>query len=365
MSKVLKVRGKTYELPIFLPDATRALVKTIDSKDVKEAGIEAVVVNTYHLLTYPGVSVLDEFEGVKNFMNFDGLVVTDSGGWQIFSLIHRDKKAGSITEKGVTFKIGGGKKKLFTPEIAIQTQFKINSDIIICLDDFTPPDGDEAAIKSSVERTIRWAKRCKDEYLRILDEKGLNDENRPLLFSVIQGASSKEMRKYCAEELVKIGFDGYGFGGYLVDENGQLDLETFKYIASLIPDDAFKFALGTGMPRDIAEGALFGWDIFDCTLPTRDARHKRLYIFNKEPKSAKDLCDPQTHGYLYISREPFRRDKRPISDFCDCYTCKNYSRAYLSHLFNIEDPLAYRLATIHNLRTYSKMIEILRKERNA
>jgi queuine tRNA-ribosyltransferase len=362
MPNKVTVKGKTYKLPIFLPDATRCLVKTIDSQDIKNSGIEGIVVNTYHLLTYPGISVLDKFGGVKNFMNFDGLVVTDSGGWQIFSLIHRDKKAGSITDRGVTFSVGGGKKELFTPEKVIQTQFKINSDIMICLDDFTDPVATEKEVGVSVGRTILWAKRCKDEYNKIVKAKKLNDKTRPLLFAVIQGASSKKMRERCAKGLVEIGFDGYGFGGYLVNkETGELDLEMMDYLASLIPEDSVRFALGTGKPKDIAACAEMGWHIFDCTLPTRDARHKRLYVFNKEPKNLKDLKNPKTHGYMYVKRRVFSRDQKPVSKFCDCYTCKNYSRAYLNHLFNLGDPLAHRLATIHNLRVYSKLTDLLRK----
>jgi len=362
MKKSFIVKGKRYKFPIFLPDATRCLVKTIDSEDLVKSGIGGVVVNTYHLLTYPGITVLDKFGGVKNFMNFNGLVVTDSGGWQVFSLIHRDKKAGSITDKGVTFSVGKGKKKLFTPEKAIQTQFKINPDIMICLDDFTPPNADKEKIKESVDRTILWARRCKEEFLRILKEKKLSEKDRPLLFGVIQGASSKEMRKYCADELIKIGFDGYGFGGYLVDEKtGELDLKMMNYLAGLMPEDSIRFALGTGRPADIARCSEMGWHIFDCTLPTRDARHKRMYVFTKEPTSLDDLKDNKTHGYVYVTREHHRRDQRPVSEFCDCHTCKNYSRAYLNHLFNLGDSLAHRLSTIHNLRTYSKLMELLQE----
>lgn len=354
------IRNNTYSLPQFLPDATRAVVKSIDSSDLAHVKIEGVVVNTYHLMHEPGASVIEKCGGIKKFMNFSGLVVTDSGGWQIFSLIHRNKNAGKITDKGVTFAIGNHKKALFTPEKAIEVQFAIGSDIIICLDDFTPPKGSVSDIQMSVERTTQWAKRCKARYLELCEERKLDKSNRPHLYAVVQGGVNLDMRKKSADELIEIGFDGYGFGGYLVDENSDLDLDVSQKLAGLIPDDRVKFALGTGSPYEIAMLRQFGWDIFDCTLPTRDARHMRLYTFVSPPQRKVDLYDKANFNYLYIKREVFTRDMRPICEDCDCYTCKNYTRAYLHHLFKIEDTLAFRLATIHNLRHYSKVIELLR-----
>ena len=360
-------------MPIFIPDATKGFVKRLDSADLKLAGIEGVVVNAYHLMTYPGVDVLKNACGIKKFMNFDGLVVSDSGGWQIFSLIHRTsnaslpsgsagRKAGKITDDGVVFTTGGSSKQLFTPEKAIEVQFDIGADIIVCLDDFTPPNSSELVIKESVDRTILWAKRSKEKYLKLLEERGLGETTRPFLLGVIQGGYGRELRKYCAEKLIDIGFDGLGYGGWAIDEkSGKLDLEISDYIAKLIPDEYIKSSLGTGTPYDIVNLAKMGWDIFDCTLPTRDARHKRLYIFAEEPKSAKDLLNPEIHEFIYISREKFKHDLLPISEFCDCYTCKNYSRAYLYHLFRVGDPLAERLASIHNLRHFSRVIELIRR----
>lgn len=358
----LTIKGKTYNLPQFLPDATRAVVKSVDSNMLKDAGIEGVVVNTYHLMQEPGPSVIEVTGGIKKFMNFDGLITTDSGGWQIFSLIHRNKNAGKITDKGVTFAVGKYKRKLFTPEQSIEIQFKIGSDIIICLDDFTDPTGNLDKVAESVQRTTLWAKRCKQRYLEICDQKGLNDQTRPHIYAVVQGGANLEMRKKSADDLVNIGFDGFGFGGYLVDENSDLDLNVAEKLTSLIPTDKAKFALGTGSPYEIAMCRQFGWDIFDCTLPTRDARHMRLYIFKDPPKSREDLFNKDIYGFLYIKREEFTRDTRPIEETCGCYTCKNYSRAYLHHLFKIEDTLAFKLATIHNLRHYTKVIELLRNK---
>ena len=358
----IEVKQKKYKLPIYLPDATRAVVKSVDSMDLNAAGTRGAVVNTYHLMTSPGTRVLQECGGIKKFMNFDGLVVSDSGGWQVFSLIHRNKSGGKISDQGVMFTIGNEGKQLFTPEKSIQVQFDIGSDIIICLDDFTPPDAPKAKIVESVERTTRWAKRCKEEYERIVADRNISPHEKPLLFCVIQGGLDKELRARSAKQLEEIGFDGYGFGGYVMDDKGHLDLDMAEYISKLIPDTAYKFALGVGSPWEIAMCSSFGWQIFDCTLPTRDARHKRLYVFARMPKSKEDLFDKDIHAFMYIDKQVYKSDTRPISEFCDCYTCKNYSRAYLRHLFSIGDLLAYRLATIHNIRHYNSVLEFLRNQ---
>ncbi len=434
--KELKIKGKKYKLPIFLPDATLGIIRGLDNRILEEIGTRGVVVNTYHLNDTPGTEILKQFasaetrslrtlslpqrpslcrslcrSGIKNFMNFDGLVVSDSGGWQVFSLIKRHGEGGEITDEGVKFNIGGEKNKqlgIFTPEDSIRIQFEIGADILICLDDFTGADDDEEKIKESVERTILWAKRTRVEFDKIVKEKKLTDKTRPLLFAVIQGGWSKKWRKYCAKELLKIDFDGYGYGGYMVNEKGELDEEMSKYIAELIPNEYPKFALGVGKPWDIARCYEFGWDIFDCVLPTRDGRHQRLYNFKKphfaeatrdklhNNKASKDgvstspfekggageygklnnkmkgvgsdqnniknldLKNPNSYEFLYISRGKFATDQNPIGLDCDCFTCQNYSRAYLHHLFKIDDMLAHRLAVIHNLRVYNRLIEALR-----
>lgn len=357
MKNSLTSKNTTYDLPIFLTDATFSVVKSLDSHDIKKSQIRGAVVNTYHALSNPGSGVIKDFGGLKKFMNFDGLVVTDSGGWQIFSLIHRNKKAGKITEKGVVFSYGKLKGKVFTPEDCIDTQFELGSDIIICLDDFTPPNVSKNKILSTVERTIRWAQRCKRRYEENLEKYGFDEKNKPLLFAVVQGGDLIEMRKYCIEKLLEIGFDGYGFGGYMIDENGDLDLKVSKDLAELIPNEFYKFALGVGDPFQVVKCLDFGWEIFDCTLPTRDARHKRLYVFDKEVVSKSDLQDPNFFKYLYLGKEKHKNSSAKISEFCDCYTCENFSLGYLNHLFQINSVSAQRLASIHNLRFYSMLFE--------
>ena len=358
-----KISRKDLEvrLPIFLPDATRGAVKAVDSLDLKQAGIEGVVVNTYHLSDGAYKPVLEKAGGIKQLMNFSGLIVSDSGGWQLFSLIHRTGKPGDIADKGVVFNPNSNKKQVFTPEQSIQAQFDIGSDIMICLDDFTPPEAPDKRVRESVERTVLWAKKSKKEYNRLIKQKKLKEQERPLLLAVIQGGWDKNLRKECADRLLETGFDGYGFGGYVVNKTGGLDMEISQYTADLIPDDSLKFALGTGKPAEIAKLSMMGWDMFDCTLPTRDARHQRLYKFSSEPKNKRDLLKKSLYEYIYIGKESFREDNKPIDSNCDCLTCTNYTRAYLHHLFKIKDYQALRLATIHNLRHYSKLINYLRQ----
>lgn len=348
--------------PIYLPDATRAVTKSLDSIDLNNIGIEAVVVNTYHLTETPGLEILRTFGGVKKFMNFDGLVVSDSGGWQVFSLIHRNKSGGRITDEGVVFTTGVKTSQLFTPEDSIRAQFAIGSDIIICLDDFTPPDASENQIKVGIERTLLWAKRCKTEYLKQLEQRGLTlADPRPQLFAVIQGGWNRDLRKYCAEKLIELDFDGYGYGGYAIDDTThKLDLEFSKFIVDLIPHDKISFALGVGKPHDIAALSQMGWQIFDCTLPTRDARHKRLYTYTRKPDNLEDLLDPSYHAYINLAKGSFKNDQTPLTDYCDCLACKNYTKGYMHHLFDIADFSAYRLASIHNLRHYTNLIKQLR-----
>jgi len=357
MKSTLKAKNKDFKLPIFLTDATFGVVKAVDSKDIQNSNIRGVVVNTYHLLNEPGSQTIENYGGIKKFMNFEGLTVTDSGGWQIFSLIHRNKKAGKIIEDGVVFSYGKLKGKLFTPEDCIKTQFEIGSDIIICLDDFTPPNVSDEKILDTVERTVRWAKRCKIKYEELILKYNFTSENRPLLFAVVQGGDKINLRKYCIDKLLEIGFDGYGFGGYMIDENGNLDLEVSEKLANLIPDEFFKFALGVGDPNQVVKCIEYGWEIFDCTLPTRDARHKRLYTFNHEVNSLSDLKKENFFSFLYLGKDKYLNSNIKISEFCDCYTCQNYSLGYLNYLFKIKSISAYRLASIHNMRFYSKLFD--------
>lgn len=352
--ETIKIFGVEYKLPMFLPDATKAVVRGVDGMDLRNAEISGVMVNSYHLMENPGVEILKKIGGVKKFMNWKGLVSSDSGGWQIFSLLKRSEGGnpsssrlrrgeGGITDKGIMLMMGKNKRKLFTPEDSMKIQMAIGSDIMICLDDFSRPGSSKKEVEESVERTILWARRCKVEFGKLT----ANLKKKPMLIAVVQGDRFLDLRKKCAEALIEMGFDGYGYGGYPVDDKGRLDLKLSKYLASILPDDKIKFALGIGRLSDIKSLAAFGWNVFDCTLPTRDGRHGRLYLGEDR--------------YLYIKKGVFAVDKRPIDEKCDCFTCKNYSRAYLNHLFKVGDTLVYRLTSIHNLAVYARLMKSLQE----
>jgi len=364
----ITARGKNIELPDFYPDATRAVIRGLESQDIKNAGINGIIVNTYHLLSQPGADVIGEIGGVKKLMNYDGTVISDSGGFQMFSLIHKNKSLGKIDrDSGVTFNLhskSGKKIYNITPEKCIQIQFDLGTDIMIVLDYFTPFGANPDEIARSVTWTTEWAARCKEEFLKQCQKRGLDDSTRPLLFGVVQGAHDFKERERSAIELEKIGFDGYGLGGWTFDSTGKFDLSIIEHVASVTPDSKPKYGLGVGTPQDLVDCIAFGYGIFDCVLPTRDARHKRFYRFNKEPSLINNIFDEEKESwyeYLYIAREKYIADTSPISEYCDCYTCKNYSLAYLNHLFKIDDTLAFRLATIHNLRFYSQVINLARQ----
>ena len=361
--KSLVVKGRTINLPDFFPDATKGVIRACSSEDVAQAGINGLIVNTYHLLTQPGTTVLEQAGGVKKYMNWNGTIISDSGGWQIFSLIYRNSNLGSINKGGVTFikeTMGGKFKYKITPEKCIQTQFGIGADIMICLDYFTPENPSSDDLDISVKRTVEWAGRCKEEFDTLCRQKKLVKEDRPLLFCVLQGGRDKKSVEKCANGLRKFKFDGWGLGGWLFDKEGKLDLDICQHYYNCMEREKPTYALGIGNPQAIVDCAKIGFDIFDCVLPTRDARHKRLYVFNNEIASSAITGGVKWYSTFQIDREKYIRDFFPISKFCDCFTCKNYTRAYLRHLFEIEDTLAYRLATIHNLRMYSMLMGSLR-----
>ena len=348
----LSLRGKQIQLPVFLPDATLGVVRSLDKTDLKNCGVKAVVVNTFHLLINPGVEKLKQFGGIAKFMNFDGLVVSDSGGFQIMSLLHQGKIKGKITPDGLKFTWrlkGENKTMLFSPELSIQTQFAINSDIMVALDYFTDPKANNSQQKFSVDLTLEWAKRSKQEFARQIKKRKLSDKNRPWLMGVVQGGTDLKLRKACAQALVKMDFDLYGYGGWPMDKKGKFDQKLFENNAKLTPDSKPRFALGVGKPEDIALGRKYGYQFFDCVLPTRDARHGRLYLALKNHKTST----------LNIGQGKYAHSQKPLDAKCQCLTCQNYSRAYLHHLYRIKETLYYRLATIHNLYFYQSLLKRL------
>lgn len=357
---VFRSRSGIYQLPLFFPDATRAVVRTLDSRDIEATKTQGILVNTYHLFKEPGSRLIKKFGGVANFMNWKGALISDSGGFQIMTLVKKMPGRGEIIDDGVTFKPIGGKKIFLTPEESIRFQMTLGVDMAIVLDDITPQGISYQEARKTVERTIVWAKRSKEEFVKYCKEKNLNEENRPYLLGVVQGGDFPDLRKECTERLVEIGFDGLGYGGWPVGELGEFNYETAKIMAENTPNNYLLFGLGIGKPHEIAVLYDLGFRIFDCVLPTRDARHKRLYVYNAGSIQEIDVRADKFYSYYVPDKEKYYDDDQPVSRACDCLLCANYSKAYLAHLFRIKDVSAMRLATIHNLRFYSILTEKLR-----
>ncbi|HEO72409.1 MAG TPA: tRNA guanosine(34) transglycosylase Tgt [Candidatus Hydrogenedentes bacterium] len=347
--KTLATAHGSLALPAFLPDATRAAIRSADAQDVAATGIEALMVNALHLGAQPGTSLIEQAGGIHVFMGWDRPIASDSGGFQAFSLVTAGAALGSVTDDGFIYRTArGASKKTLDPEKSIRHQLQLGADILFCLDHCTHPDADAEAQRASVEHTVRWAERCKAEFAQRVDSRA---EGRPLLFAVIQGGRDAALRQTCAERLLEIGFDGYGFGGWPVRADGGLE-EAVAQVAELLPASIPKHALGIGKPENLVAAHRLGYDLFDCTIPTRDARHARLYVFEDAPVGA-----PSFYSTFHVSNEPFARDNRPIDGNCDCLCCRHYSRAYIHHLFKSREVLAQRLATIHNLRFYARLIQ--------
>lgn len=348
--------------PVFFPDATRGVIKTLDSKDIEDTKTLGVLVNTFHLLKDIGIKRMNSLGGIKSFMDWKGFVISDSGGFQVGSLVKNPPaggpELGKVTDYGVTFKLNGTKTVL-TPESSMEFQMSMGSDMVVVLDDFDAPNATTSEAVESVERTILWAKRAKEKFLQICKEKKFSKNKRPYILGVIQGGRSKKLRRYCVEELVKIGFDGLGYGGE-EKVKGSINVDLAKYLKGLVPKNYLMYALGVGKPCDIVNLAKLGYDIFDCVLPTRDARHKRLYVYNAKSMDKIDINKKDFYSYFDPARQILLSDTTPVSLACDCLLCVRYSKAYLAHLFKIGDFSAGRLATIHNLRFYSILMEKLR-----
>lgn len=355
-SSLSTTRGDIH-FPTFLPDATRGVVRAVDAADLQMSGVQALVMNAFHLMLRPGSSTVQALGGLHNMCGWPGPIITDSGGFQAYSLIRQDPKQGSINENGVTFRRAGAKRKYqLSPEKTIQLQMNYGADILICLDDCTHVDDDPHIQQQAVLRTISWARRCRTEFDRLVQAKGLSNEMKPRLFAVVQGGDSETLRKQCADELLEIGFDGYGYGGWPLNSQGDLLTDALALTRELIPPELPMHALGVGHPKYVAKCAALGYQMFDSALPTRDARRGRLYTFT----DAEDLTG-DWYQLLYIQDQEHIRSGLPLSEHCDCHTCQNYSRGYLHHLFKINDHLFFRLATIHNLRFMHQLDDRLRE----
>ncbi len=362
MLETLSTPHGSLSLPAFLPDATRGVIRALDAADLEACGVQSVMVNVFHLLVRPGVRTIAEHGGIHRFMNWRGPVAADSGGFQVYSLLTGSPKLGSVTNRGFTYRLEpGGKKIVLTPEKCIQTQFRIHADLLFCLDHCTSLDAPPDEQRRSVEQTVTWARKCRGTYDRWVEQNELERQRRPLLLAIVQGGQDPGLRRECAERLSEIGFDGYGYGGWPVTDDGQL-AESVAQVAELTPDDRPRFALGIGKPENLAAAYRLGYHLFDCVIPTRDARHKRLYVFNQPPDRS-SLAGADFYHCLYMQDGKHARDPQPLEDGCDCLCCRGYSRAYLHHLFKIRDGLADRLATLHNLRFYNRLIAALASDR--
>lgn len=371
--KRINTKSGALKTPFFMPDATRGFVKFLNNDDIKKTGIVPMVVNTYHLFLQPGMEIIKKAGGVHKFMNYHKPLLSDSGGYQVFSLIHKNPKMGKITDNEVIFRSPtSGEKHIITPEKSIQIQFDLGVDMMVCFDDPPPNHYPKEKISSAVERTIAWAKRCLIEYNKQIKKRKLDEKSRPLIFAVVQGGEHVDLRKRCADGLNQMGkevgrdWDGYGFGARHVDEQGVFLEEILRATASFIPEKALRFALGVGTPEDIVRCYPMGWDMFDCVIPTREGRHGKLFLRNEKIKIA-DLLSAKKRGrYKFyktvsIKNSKFKKDFSAVDKNCDCELCKNHTRAYLNHLFRSGDPLGMRLASIHNLRFYAKLMKELQE----
>ncbi|NCN99671.1 tRNA guanosine(34) transglycosylase Tgt [Candidatus Falkowbacteria bacterium] len=354
---LLKIKSGSLATPFFMPDATRGFVKLTDNEAVTRTGTEALVVNTFHLYLQPGLAVIKRAGGVHKFMNWSGPLLSDSGGFQVFSLIHKNKKMGKIGDDKVVFKspLDGSRHEL-SPEKSIQIQFDLGVDMMVCLDDCPPNDFSRPDLEKAVDRTIAWAKRCKQEYNKQIKKRKLSGRQRPLLFAVIQGGAEIDLRERCTKELVAIGFDGYGFGARPVDKDGNFLEEALSRTANFIPVNALRFALGIGTPEDIFRCAQMGWDMFDCVIPTREGRHGKLFVSDKALISGQKL----NYSHVNINNSRFAKDFLAINQGSRLTELKKHSRAYLHHLFRMREPLGHKLASLNNLEFYQKLLASLR-----
>jgi queuine tRNA-ribosyltransferase len=319
--------------PVFMPVGTQATVKTLSPADLNDIGAEIILGNTYHLFLRPGHELIRDFGGIQEFMSWRRPVLTDSGGFQVFSLADLRK----ITEEGVTFQshIDGGARHFISPEYAVEIQEALGADIMMAFDECIPFPATHDYAMESLERTLRWARRCADA----------KKETGQALFGIVQGGMYPELRKRSAEGLIEIGFDGYALGGLSVGETKPVMYEMIEASVPSLPTDRPRYLMGVGTPEDLLEGIDRGIDMFDCVMPTRNARNGTFFT---------------SFGKLVIKNARYERDHAPIDPECGCHTCRNFTRAYLRHLFNANEVLALRLGTIHNLHFYLQLIRNVR-----
>jgi len=312
----------SFKTPVFMPVGTQATVKTMTPEELEQIGAKIILSNTYHLYLRPGHELVKEAGGLHKFMNWGGSILTDSGGFQVFSL--GDLR--EIKEEGVTFRSHiDGSLHFIGPETSIEIQNALGSDIIMAFDECIPYPATYDYVLDSVERTTRWAERCL---------KAHRNPDKQTLFGIVQGGMYKDLRRKSARDITSLGFNGYAIGGLSVGEPKELMYEILEYTVPFLPYDKPRYLMGVGTPEDLFEGVIRGVDMFDCVLPTRIARNGAVFTNN---------------GRLVVRNAAYAKDFRPLDPHCDCYTCNNYSRAYIRHLINAKEVLGIRLTTIHNL----------------
>lgn len=362
----LQTKHGSLTLPAFMPDATYGSIKAVSFKDVEKAGVEAIVTTTLHIEQKVGSLYIKEFGGLHKFFGWQNPILTDSGGWQVFSLIQskKDKGKNKISDLACSFvDPATGNHSLLTPESSQVIQNNLGADIVTVLDNPILGNATYAERKECIRINTLWAKRSKSKF----DELNASIEQRPLIGAVIQGGNDYELRKISAEELLELNFDIYNFGGmplhtqvtWLTESKKGFYHEMLEYVSSLIPNSKYKYAMGVGQPDDIAFCVDAGWDLFDTVLPTRNARHGLLYVSEgngETTKSYKNL----SYDTLHLKTERYKYDESPLDSNCSCEACKTVSRAYLRHLIRIGEASGLRLATIHNLQFYSDWMNKIR-----
>lgn len=319
--------------PVFMPVGTQATVKTLTSEELEQIGAKIILSNTYHLYLRPGHKLIEEAGGLHKFMNWKGSILTDSGGYQVFSL----GELREIKEEGVTFRSHlDGSLHFISPEMSIEIQNSLGADIIMAFDECIPYPATYEYAKNSVERTTRWAERCKKHHKR-------EDQ---ALFGIVQGGLYRDLREKSAKDLVAMDFEGYAVGGLSVGEPKQCMYEVLDYVVPMLPEERPRYLMGVGSPDSIFEGIQRGIDMFDCVLPTRIARHGTVFT---------------ARGKLVVRNATYARDFSPLDPECDCYVCKNYTRAYIRHLLNAGEILGLRLTTYHNLYFLLRLVEKIRE----
>lgn len=326
------------ETPVFMPVGTQATVKALSNEELEYCKAKIILSNTYHLYLRPGMEIIKNAGGLHKFMSWDKAILTDSGGFQIFSLATLMK----VKETGVEFNSHvDGSRHFLTPEKVIELQYELGSDIMMPLDECLHYPSPKDKVELSLVLTNRWAKRSKEEFLRVKGEG-----SRVKLFGIVQGSTYPDLRKRAAEELVAMDFDGYSIGGVSVGEPNELILEMIKNTVAYLPLDKPRYAMGVGMPHDFFNAIEMGVDMFDCVVPTRNARNGAAYT---------------NEGRLIIRNGEYSRDTRPLSESCGCIVCKNYSRSYIRHLFNTEEILGLRLTSLHNVYFYVNLLDRIRE----